>query len=98
MLASAMPTSIQRSGKLFWKGLMPVEPCTSEEMENTGSPSWAARTAALARPVWTLSFLTGAGPVAGAAALAFLAASFCSQSARSACAQVINSPGAWAPP
>ena len=38
MLASAMPTSRKRSGKLFWNVLMPVEPCTSEEIENTGKP------------------------------------------------------------
>ena len=36
MLASAMPTSMERSGKVFWNGLIPVEPWTSELMENTG--------------------------------------------------------------
>src|SRR5271154_6581493 len=33
MFASATPTSIKRSGKLFWKKLMPVEPARSAEME-----------------------------------------------------------------
>ena len=33
MLDSATPTSTKRSGKLFWKKLMPVEPSTSAEME-----------------------------------------------------------------
>ena len=36
MFASAIPTSTKRSGNVFWKALMPVEPCTSDEIENTG--------------------------------------------------------------
>ncbi len=36
MFASAIPTSIKRSGKLFWNRLMPVEPCTSAETEVHG--------------------------------------------------------------
>jgi hypothetical protein len=39
MLASATPTSKKRYGKLLWNVLMPVEPCTSAEIEKTGNPS-----------------------------------------------------------
>ena len=101
MFASAMPTSIQRSGQLLWKRLMPVEPCTSAETENTGKPSIAARMAALPRPACTLSVFgfAGAGVPAAAAAsaLAFFAASLVSQSARKARAHAENSAGVWPP-
>ena len=81
MLASAMPTSMKRSGKLFWNVLMPVEPCTSDgDGEDRvavlgGADGGLGQARSESCP--SSRRRRGAG---AAAALAFFAASFFSQS------------------